>query len=105
MKFLHKNLGPVVFTEACEHLQKTNPDSSSVFVEHDGEVMEVSKSMVAELHINQFPNTNPRLADYFVNGWKISHYTLPPEKFIACKEEKVLRANNKEEIESLCKKY
>lgn len=46
MKFLHKNLGPVVFTEACEHLQKTNPDSSSIFVEHFGEIIEVSKAMV-----------------------------------------------------------
>ena len=46
MKFLHKNLGQVEITEACEFLQKSNPDSYSIFVEHLGEIIEVSKAMV-----------------------------------------------------------
>jgi len=42
----HKILGPVVITEACEMLQKKNPDPFTMFVELKGEAIEVSKSLV-----------------------------------------------------------
>lgn len=42
----HRNLGEVSITEACDYLQATNPDLSSMFVEHDGEVKEVTKALV-----------------------------------------------------------
>ena len=46
MKAIHKNLGEVEYTEACRFLQLTNPDPSSIFVEHDGDIKEVTKSLV-----------------------------------------------------------
>jgi len=52
-----------------------------------------------KLHDTQYPDTKPRLADYFYNGWKISHYTLPPEQFMASKGAKVPRDDTKEGIE------
>lgn len=42
----HKYLGEVSITEACNYLQATNPDPSSMFVEHDGDLKEVTKSLV-----------------------------------------------------------
>jgi len=51
------------------------------------------------LHKNQFPNTNPRLADYLYKGWKVCHYTLPPEQFIAQKGARCLRADTQIDIE------
>ncbi len=46
MKAIHKNLGEVEYTKACQFLQLTNPDPSSIFVEHDGDIKEVTKSLV-----------------------------------------------------------
>jgi len=46
MKAYHKNLGFVKYTEACQFLQLTNPDPSSIFVEYDGEIIEVTKYFV-----------------------------------------------------------
>jgi hypothetical protein len=45
----HKNLGICTITDTCRYLQSTNPDPSSVFVEHDGETKEVSKHLVEGL--------------------------------------------------------
>jgi hypothetical protein len=42
----HSRHGEVYITEVCEYLQASNPDPSSVFIEHDGEVKEVTKSAV-----------------------------------------------------------
>jgi hypothetical protein len=42
----HVNLGRVKITDACMALQKANPDSTSCFVEHEGEIKEVSRLMV-----------------------------------------------------------
>lgn len=56
-----------------------------------------------ELHATQCEGTNPRLADYFYLGWKVCHYTYPPEGFIACNGARVLRAETKEKIEQLIK--
>ena len=42
----HKNLGEVLITEACEYLQATNPDPTSIFIEHDGEIKEVTRNLV-----------------------------------------------------------
>lgn len=45
----HRHLGKVEITLKCMMLQKINTDPSSVYVEHDGEVIEVSKSLIEEL--------------------------------------------------------
>lgn len=42
----HKNLGDVFITIECLALQLRNSDPSSIFVEHDGEIKEVSRSMI-----------------------------------------------------------
>ncbi len=44
----HRHLGPCLVTEACEYLQRTNPDTTSMYVEHDGELKEVTKALVSE---------------------------------------------------------
>ncbi len=43
----HKLLGAVKITECCKELQALNPDATSMFVEHNGEIKEVSKSLVS----------------------------------------------------------
>jgi len=45
MHFIHQNLGPVETTEACVGMQSLNPDPSSLFVEHDGDIIEVTKAL------------------------------------------------------------
>jgi len=45
----HTGLGPVKITEQCKELQKTNPDPTSIFVEHKGHIKEVTKSLVKEV--------------------------------------------------------
>lgn len=42
----HKYLGVCRITHACEYMQKSNPDVTSIFVEHDGEIKEVTKALV-----------------------------------------------------------
>jgi hypothetical protein len=44
----HKNLGEVFITLECLALQVQNCDPSSIFVEHDGEIKEVSRSMIVK---------------------------------------------------------
>lgn len=46
VKFYHKFLGPVVITEQCMQLQVKNPDPSTIFVEFEGEVREVTKNLL-----------------------------------------------------------
>ena len=42
----HKNLGEVIITIPCLRMQLMNSDPSSIFVEHDGDIKEVSRSMI-----------------------------------------------------------
>ena len=42
----HKNLGYGKITDACLAMQASNPDPTSIFIEHAGEVIEVSKQLV-----------------------------------------------------------
>ncbi len=42
----HRNLGEVYISEVCDRLQATNPDTTSIFVDHDGETKEVTRSLV-----------------------------------------------------------
>jgi len=44
----HKNLGDVFITIDCLAMQLQNPDPTSIFVEHDGEIKEVSRAMIIE---------------------------------------------------------
>ena len=37
--------------------------------------------------------------DYQYKGWRVCHYVTPPEQFIACRGEKVVRAGSQSEIE------
>lgn len=46
-KCVHKNLGDCLYTEACHYMQVRNPDSTTIFIEHEGEIKEVSKSLVS----------------------------------------------------------
>ena len=45
-KVTHKNLGECVINMECLAMQLRNTDPSSVFVEHDGDIKEVSRSMI-----------------------------------------------------------
>ncbi len=45
-KLWHKNHGEVVVNEDTQHLDRANPDPTSRFVQHDGDIIEVSKNMV-----------------------------------------------------------
>lgn len=45
-KRTHKNLGDVFITVECLAMQLQNPDPTSIFVEHNGEIKEVSRSMM-----------------------------------------------------------
>ncbi len=48
MIVIHKNLGPVKITETTQLLQKNNGDPSSLFVEYNREILEVSRAMIKE---------------------------------------------------------
>lgn len=45
----HKFLGKVEITEECLALQALSTDLSTVYVEYDGDIREVSKSLILEL--------------------------------------------------------
>jgi hypothetical protein len=45
-KATHRNLGVVEITEACLFMQDCNPDASTLYVEHDGDIKEVSHNMM-----------------------------------------------------------
>ena len=48
-KLIHRSLGDVTFTEACFLLMLKHGDSASVFVEHDGDIKEVSIALVKKV--------------------------------------------------------
>jgi hypothetical protein len=43
---IHKNRGDCYYTEECDYMQRHNPDTSSIFVEIDGEIQEVTKALL-----------------------------------------------------------
>ena len=47
MSVTYAHLGTVKQTDACIIMQENNPDPTSMFVEHDGEIKEVSRNLVA----------------------------------------------------------
>lgn len=44
----HRELGPVTITDECRELQRTNPDPTSTYVVHDGELKEVTKALLTD---------------------------------------------------------
>ena len=48
-KLIHGNRGPCIFSAQCAKLQEQNPDPTSIFVELDGDIVEVSKVWVKPL--------------------------------------------------------
>lgn len=47
-KVIHSNIGECFVDESCLYMQRRNPDSTSMFVLHDGDMKEVTKAMVTE---------------------------------------------------------
>lgn len=45
----HRFLGLVWYSEGCKCLEDSNPDPSSLFVEHDGDTKEVSLSLITRV--------------------------------------------------------
>lgn len=45
-EYFHKYRGKCEFTDSCFFLQSINPDSTSVFMEFNGEIEEVSKCFI-----------------------------------------------------------
>ena len=51
-KVTHRNLGECIININCLVMQVRNPDPTSIFVEHDGDIKEVSRSMISETIAN-----------------------------------------------------
>jgi len=47
-KVTHKNIGECIINMECLAMQLRNADPTSIFVEHDGDIKEVSRSMIYE---------------------------------------------------------
>ncbi len=47
-KVMHRNLGECIINMECLAMQTRNADPSSIFVEHDGDIKEVSRSMISQ---------------------------------------------------------
>ncbi len=47
IKANHKHLGKVVITEHCFALKSYSTDPDTFFVEHEGEIKEVTKSLIS----------------------------------------------------------
>ena len=45
----HKNLGAVEIDRACVALQAQNPDGSTAFVKHEGEIKEVTRALLVSV--------------------------------------------------------
>lgn len=45
----HRKLGAVEIDQSCIALQALNPDSSTVFVKHDGEIREVTRALLVSV--------------------------------------------------------
>ena len=46
---VHAYLGVCIYTAECDHLQQSNPDPTSIYVEHKGEIKEVSKALILQV--------------------------------------------------------
>jgi hypothetical protein len=44
----HQNLGECTINMECLAIQLRNADPTSIFVEHDGDIKEVSRAMISE---------------------------------------------------------
>ena len=55
----HKHLGEVKFTEACAEMEKTNPDKTSVFVEYEDDIREVTRNLIIEYYQIIIRTTDP----------------------------------------------
>ena len=42
----HKILGECLVTQQCRYMQTANPDPLSMYIEHDGEIKEVTTALV-----------------------------------------------------------
>jgi hypothetical protein len=83
----HKLLGEVKFTEACAKMEKTNPDKTSVFVEYEDDIREVTRNLIIEYYQIIIRTTDPsgniikediietEMDDQLI--WKQSHYSHP----------------------------
>jgi hypothetical protein len=47
--YIHYGLGQIKITDDCIHMQELNPDPTSIFVEYDSEIREVSKNCIGYL--------------------------------------------------------
>jgi hypothetical protein len=47
-KVTHQNLGECIINMECLAMQLRNADPTSIFVEHDGDIKEVSRAMISE---------------------------------------------------------
>ena len=45
---MHRNLGECIINLECLAMQLRNADPTSIFVEHDGDIKEVSRAMIYE---------------------------------------------------------
>ncbi len=50
--YIHKNLGRVNYTLECAISQSKNGDAWSVFMEHDGEIKELSINLIEAVSTN-----------------------------------------------------
>jgi len=57
---IHAHLGVCIYTAECDHLQQSNPDPTSIYVENKGEIKEVSKALIL-----QAPKLNETFPDLF----------------------------------------
>ena len=57
---IHAHLGVCIYTAECDHLQQSNPDPTSIYVEHKEEIKEVSKALIL-----QTPKLNKTSSDLF----------------------------------------
>ena len=48
--YRHRNRGICIFTDPCAVFELHNPDPSSVCMEIDGEMQEVSLSLIEKIH-------------------------------------------------------
>jgi hypothetical protein len=48
-RYRHRNLGEVKVTLDCVRMQGLNPDSTTMFVEYEGEVIEISRDLITIL--------------------------------------------------------
>jgi hypothetical protein len=46
----HKFLGKVEVTDACRELNRNNPDKTTIFIEYEDDVREVTKNLIKEFY-------------------------------------------------------